>query len=794
MAAHNAPAALAKSITASTSLAANVAQGATVAVVPTFAAAIGIGAQVAHNAGVTRTVTAAVAPVPHGILRAAAALAVSASTNLQLRRTPAVAFDRAAAGTYSITSPNITWNCKPSGQGVTALVVEVDISGVAAATNLITSVTVASLPLTLQGFAYTYNTVGVPYYYCTAIYTLLATPSQPVPVGTQTISVLTSYTVGGSAAATVSGRSAAYRGVGGFGAFTSAAATNSGSGALQNQTPNLSVNTTGAGFAVFAFNSRGTSITGFSGNIREQTDSYGNYYPELFGDAAGLPSVDFGLTTTGVSCWVAAALPLIVAPNNWNVGVAPAFTAQAAPAALWGGSGLNPYIPISATAQPHLKLAGHVGVNAAAAATIRPTVDVSYWTPLNPIFDKLGQLIDALLLIVGDSTAWGAWDTGYVEWTPGPLYGWAGRVATKIGWYYNANVEVLLWNYPANSGYLAPVTLWSAGPDRPTLTMYQGGWPGATLADYLIYSNDIMPPTISPDAIIVHNGYNEPSLANIDAYLPGLITGYYSVFSGLQATYPNTPILFTTQTYATATQEPGHSITFAQIWQETINILLPGETLPLSPVVQDSTTYAGCWVIDTQQAPLIAEDINNDYNTTPATGIHPLGSGHAKLAAFILQYLASQTLTPVSVSVTAAFTATIRPSSTVQAILAVVFAASVSPAAQVTARAVLTKAFTATRTPAVRLDANIRVAEHVTGTVVPAVSLATSLALVRAFTSSIRPGLSAHTRTGMSVPVTAAIEVSIAGLSEVFIFGSQAVAAYVGDKPAHVYVGSHLVL
>lgn len=257
--------------------------------------------------------------------------------------------------------------------------------------------------------------------------------------------------------------------------------------------------------------------------------------------------------------------------------------------------------------------------------------------PLAGLFADLNAEQSSITGIIGDSTAYSAWDTGFSEypWTPGTLYGWVGRLFIAIGDYYDVNVEIRLLNYPNNVTYLNPVTVRSSdtNPDT-TITVYLGGWPGATIADYLGSLAGLLP-VADLSALIIQDGFNEPTTTTFT-------TNYSTLIGNIHTTYcPTTPIVVTTANTPTAIRENGHTVTFAQLFAAMTTLFLPGETLPLTPTLQASTAFTNVWVIDTRQAPITADDLHDDDGSVyPAgTGIHPLASGFDKQAALMFDAL-----------------------------------------------------------------------------------------------------------------------------------------------------------
>lgn len=257
--------------------------------------------------------------------------------------------------------------------------------------------------------------------------------------------------------------------------------------------------------------------------------------------------------------------------------------------------------------------------------------------PAAALLTKLAAAQSVTVQVIGDSTAWGAWDTGWNQytnpWTYPTLYGWPGRFCIALGEQFNATVVVHGWNYYVNTGYESPVTL-HTGSSGATLTLYLGGWPGGTLANYIANAAAMLP-VPNPDLVIIHDGFNESGTAAFAA-------NYLTFINAVQHTYcPGAPIVVTTQSATTATRVGGNP-TFASLFAAMISAFLPGKTLPLSPVLQASTAVNGVWVLDTQRAfaAVVANGTLAQY--LYSDGLHPVAAGYALLAIFIHLHLVSE--------------------------------------------------------------------------------------------------------------------------------------------------------
>lgn len=248
---------------------------------------------------------------------------------------------------------------------------------------------------------------------------------------------------------------------------------------------------------------------------------------------------------------------------------------------------------------------------------------------LDASVNKLLAGQDSTWIGAGDSILFGPYDDGFSSatspWTPGTLCGWLGRDAIAVGMYTNAHVVARVWNYPSNTGYGSPITLYTAvGSGRPTLTVYIGGWPGATASNLRSKEAELFPVS-NPDFLILNDGFNETSTSTYTTNMLALI-------DSIQATRcPGVPILVATANATTVTQL--HGISFVTMFNALITALIPGKSLPLSPALQLATTRSGVFMLDTRQSGITSTDLHVD-------GVHPIASGYAKLAVWMLYQLA----------------------------------------------------------------------------------------------------------------------------------------------------------
>lgn len=244
-------------------------------------------------------------------------------------------------------------------------------------------------------------------------------------------------------------------------------------------------------------------------------------------------------------------------------------------------------------------------------------------SPLTPAIIKLASGQSVTIQIIGDSTSWGVGDTGVGTYDannvlgPPPLRGWPGRLAVLLGQKYNATVNVWTWNYNANTAYENFTTLYT-GTGTGTITVYQGGWPGGVITNYLANLPEMLPVS-NPDIVMIYDGYNEISYGVASStYASNMVT----LVGDIQTTYcPGAPIVVCTQHGTpTAPYDPSY-------YDVMVQRFLPAGAIFLSPALQQSTVNTGVWVLDTQQVPLVSTDI--------AFGVHPDASGYTKIANWI---------------------------------------------------------------------------------------------------------------------------------------------------------------
>lgn len=358
------------------------------------------------------------------------------------------------------------------------------------------------------------------------------------------------------------------------------------------------------------------------------------------GHAAGSSSVSFGATISGSKLWGAVGFDLLppggttISPPGASIATTDGTASVSAPREVDPST-----VTISTTVgTPDVEIAAGAPIQPGAATgtltlgtpsasapfmaspTGAPTT-ASGGTPIidpSPVAAMLAKLVagtDITIQGVGDSTMWG-WADGLYS----TMYGWLGRFAIGLGKYYNAHVKIKALAYPSGFPYSALVTLYTAvGSGRPTITVYNGGYPGALIANYLADLTDWLPVS-NPDLVIIQDGFNETSTSTFTS-------NYATLISDIQNTYcPGAPIIVTTGNATTATQISGHTPTFAQIWAAEVTEFISGASLPLSPSLQASTSTNNLWVLDTQQAFPTDPTVLATYLYGSDTGLIPSGS------------------------------------------------------------------------------------------------------------------------------------------------------------------------
>lgn len=314
----------------------------------------------------------------------------------------------------------------------------------------------------------------------------------------------------------------------------------------------------------------------------------------------------------------------------------------------------NTYFPTSApiaitTGTPDVSVPKFISpASATVSITGGTSATAMSYGPLARVINNLALGQSTTIQIIGDSTAFSAWDTGFSEatnpWTPGTLFGWAGRMAISLGNQYNANVQIRYWNYPSNSAYTSTTNLRTA-VGRPTISVWLGAWPGGVMANYMA-SITAMLPVSNPDVVFIHDGFNELNASTFG-------TNLLSFIGSVQGTYcPGAPIIVNTENATTITNEGAGHPSFSSIFSALVNDLLSTHpALPLNPALQYSDSVSGVWVLDTQQAydpAILASQLFTD-------GLHPVASGYAAQALWMLSELAPAvvtTLSPATATVT----------------------------------------------------------------------------------------------------------------------------------------------
>jgi len=233
--------------------------------------------------------------------------------------------------------------------------------------------------------------------------------------------------------------------------------------------------------------------------------------------------------------------------------------------------------------------------------------------------------LNSTVLGVGDSTLFGdSLASGYTE------FGWIGRLIQDIAETINCNAIVYISNYPidwTNVYQSTPYTLYAStlGSAAPTITLWQAGFPGMGMFNYLANTSTIFIPT-SVDLAIIQDGFN-------DSGAEASYTADYPIFiADLQAQYPGISIV-TTDANETFNEGFLDNRFPNDIWEA---LFVPGQSCgSMSPPVQYNSTY-GVWAIDTQQAGWTPSLLNPDQ-------LHPNAAGYTLQA----NYMFSQLVTPL---------------------------------------------------------------------------------------------------------------------------------------------------
>ena len=221
--------------------------------------------------------------------------------------------------------------------------------------------------------------------------------------------------------------------------------------------------------------------------------------------------------------------------------------------------------------------------------------------------------------VVGDSTSWG-WDDIY----QGTLFGWAGRMTRSLAQYYDFNATV---KETMAQAYTEPATVWtSERDDAPSADLTLAAIIGKTVEDWAGRALANVFPNTNPDVILISLGFNE---TDIDSF----ISTYRAYVDSILDYCPGVPIIVTTQNNTTTTEL--HDIEFTDLFNALIDAFIPGESMPLTPVMQ-SSTIPGVWVLDSQQMGLVGAEL--------ADGLHPSAAGYEAYGKWMQQQLAPNTV------------------------------------------------------------------------------------------------------------------------------------------------------
>jgi len=260
--------------------------------------------------------------------------------------------------------------------------------------------------------------------------------------------------------------------------------------------------------------------------------------------------------------------------------------------------------------------------------------------PLDGLLAKLESGQSVVLQVLGDSTAWGVYDAGVGSYVnnvlePPTLRGWPGRLGILLGQHYNATVNVWSWNYAVNTGYANFVTLYTGAVGSPTITVYDGGWPGGTMTNILGNMPELLL-TPNADVVMMYDGYNDNNQGVAASTFASEILTF--VNQTLTTYCPHANIIVCTQN--------GNPSYYAPTWYDVmVQEFLPAQSIPISPPLQSASNNNSAnniWVLDSQQCPLLSTDI--------AEWVHPNAGGYTKVANWIFQVLVAGSPTSALIS------------------------------------------------------------------------------------------------------------------------------------------------
>jgi lysophospholipase L1-like esterase len=161
--------------------------------------------------------------------------------------------------------------------------------------------------------------------------------------------------------------------------------------------------------------------------------------------------------------------------------------------------------------------------------------------------------------------------------------------------------------------------------------VYNGGVAGSRIVDQATFlSNGLIPAT--PDILFLATAFNDTG-STASAFVSDMRT----FITSIRASYPNAPIVITTENVAGGTYYTAKEAATRVILSALAGSLLGTTiTLPLSTTFIESTTDANVWILDTKQA--------FNYTLTASEshdGLHPNSVGYTVEADWIFASLTS---------------------------------------------------------------------------------------------------------------------------------------------------------
>jgi lysophospholipase L1-like esterase len=247
--------------------------------------------------------------------------------------------------------------------------------------------------------------------------------------------------------------------------------------------------------------------------------------------------------------------------------------------------------------------------------------------PFDRLVSKLSQGLNATIQVCGDSTGQGLGS----EVGADPIFGWVGRLATKIGKEFEVTVRysgAAYRGWVAWSGYNQDATLVNGKTGAPTLTVTNGSMGGAQTGNIVAWINGSanLIPDPNPDVVLIAIGLNDRG---------GLATGVPSVVNAVRSRCPSAPIVITTQNRSTGILP---TALYLPYWNIVSNYYV-GSPLNLTPPLRQSGVDTNLWMLDTQQA-YSANPVTDQLNVADgAGGLHPNLVGYQAQADWMYGFL-----------------------------------------------------------------------------------------------------------------------------------------------------------